>query len=258
MSKLSIVIPALNEEKFLPNLLGSLAKQTLKDFEVIVVDGSSKDRTVEVARSFTSQLPKLNVIVSKRAGLPLQRNLGAQAASGEWLVFIDADSVLLPYCIERFESFIAEKRPMLFTTWFRPDSEASGDALFTLVANSFVEGSIHFHRPIAPGPLSVVRHEVFDRVGGYDESLTFGEDYDFTHRVTDLGIRLDMLRETLYVYSLRRVRRDGKLGFIKLYAKGSLLVLLTKRNFKSVPSYVMGGQLYDNNEKYSDQSVIRE
>lgn len=245
MKKLSIVIPALNEEKFIPNLLDSLVTQTRKDFEVIVVDGSSTDRTVEVARAFTAQLPELKVIVSEQAGLPLQRNLGAKIATGEWLVFIDADSVLLPYFMERLEWFIEDRKPTLFTSWFRPDSEVSGDALFTLIANTFVEGSIYFHRPIAPGPLTALSREAFDLVGGYDESLTFGEDYDLTRRLTDQGVRLQIIRETLYILSLRRIRREGKFRFIRTYAKGSLLVLLTKRNLRSVPSYVMGGHLYN-------------
>src|SRR5512147_158891 len=106
MTKLSLVIPALNEEKFLPHLLTSLTKQTKQDFEVVVVDGSSNDRTVETARSFCSKLPTLKVIVSEKTRLPLQRNLGARATTGEWLIFIDADSRLLPYFIERIEWFI--------------------------------------------------------------------------------------------------------------------------------------------------------
>jgi glycosyltransferase involved in cell wall biosynthesis len=258
MTKLSLVIPALNEEKFLPHLLTSLTKQTKQDFAVVVIDGSSKDRTVEAARSFDSKLPMLKVIVSEKAGVPLQRNLGARATNGEWLVFIDADSILLPYFIERVEWFIEKQNPMFFTSWFRPDSETSEDALFTLIANSFVEGSIYFHRPIAPGPLTVVRREVFDLVGGYKESLTFGEDYDFTQRVAERGIALQILRETLYELSLRRVRRDGKLRFMRLYAKASLRVLLTKRNLEHIPSYIMGGHLYETKTNHAEQSVFHE
>ncbi len=245
MTKLSLVIPALNEENFLPRLLSSLTKQTKQDFEVVVVDGSSKDRTVEAARSFYPKLPALKVVVSEKAGLPLQRNLGAKATNGEWLVFIDADSVLLPYFVERMEWFIEKRQPVLFTSWFRPDSETSGDALFTLLANSFVEGSIHFHRPIAPGPLTAVRRDTFEMVGGYNEALTFGEDYDLTRRISERGITLQILRETLYEYSLRRVRREGKLRFMGLYAMASLRVLLTKKNLEHVPSYIMGGHLYE-------------
>ena len=245
MTQLSIVIPALNEEKFLPNLLASLTVQTSRNFEVIVVDGSSTDRTVALARSFGSRLPQLKVVVSEKANLPLQRNLGARASAGGWLVFVDADSVLLPYFVERLECFIDEHSPELVTTWFRPDSEVSGDALFVLMANLWVESSIYLRRPIAPGPLTAVKREVFDRVGGYTETLTFGEDYDFTQKIVARGIPLQILRETLYVYSLRRVRRDGRLRFMWLHARGGLLVLLTKRNLKTVRSYVMGGQIYE-------------
>lgn len=242
--RLSIVIPALNEEKFLPHLLASLSAQSDQDFEVLVVDGSSKDNTVRSARTFRSRLPKLQILVSKTASLPLQRNLGARAARGEWLVFVDADSVLLPYFVERLRSFIAEHHPNLFTSWFRPDSDVSADALFILIANLFVEGSIIMHRPIAPGPLTVVRRQVFDLVGGYDEALGFGEDYDFSRRIAARGIGLQILRETLYVYSLRRVRKQGRLRFMRLYARAALLVLLTRKNLRSVPSYVMGGHVY--------------
>lgn len=248
MDKLSIIIPTLNEEKFLPGLLASLSKQTVQGFEVVVVDGSSKDNTVELAHSFDSILPNFQVRDHVTANLPYQRNLGASLTSGEWLVFIDADSILLPYFIERLQGFIEEHDPDIFTSWFRPDSEVSGDAFFTLIANLFVEGSIIFRRPIAPGPLTVVRRTVFDLVGGYDNSLSFGEDYDLTQKITAQGFSLQVLRETLYVLSLRRVRRDGKFRFMWLYARAALLVLFTKRNLNKVPSYVMGGHPYETDQ----------
>jgi glycosyltransferase involved in cell wall biosynthesis len=257
MTKLSLVIPALNEEKFLPHLLTSLIKQTKQDFEVVVVDGSSKDRTVEVTQSFCSKLPALKVIVSEKAGLPLQRNLGAKATDGEWLIFIDADSRLLPYFIERMQWFIERQKPALFTSWFRPDSETSGDALFTLIANFFVEGSIHFHRPIAPGPLIAVRRDIFESINGFNEALTFGEDYDLTRRIAERGVALKMLRETLYEYSCAGFE-GRKLRFMGLYATAALRVLLTKKNLEHVPSYVMGGHLYDAKNNLVEQSAVQE
>lgn len=93
----SVIIPALNEEKFLPTLLDSLVRQTKKNFEVIVVDGKSKDQTVKVARLYSKKIAHLQVIVSSKANLPFQRNLGASKAQGDWLVFADADGKFLPY-----------------------------------------------------------------------------------------------------------------------------------------------------------------
>src|SRR4030042_1929958 len=139
---ISIVIPTLNEEKFLPSLLSSLVEQSKKVFEIVVVDGSSKDKTVAIAQSFASDLPKLQVIVGQKANLPRQRNIGAKATTGEWLVFIDADSVVFPHFIERISTYIHEAHPSFFTTWARPDSEHPGDANITLLANMLLETSI--------------------------------------------------------------------------------------------------------------------
>ena len=159
-------------------------------------------------------------------------------------MFLDADSQVQPYFMERLARFIQETRPRLFTSWFRPDSEGGTDALFALLANMFVEGSIVVHRSIAPGPLTVVRRDIFELVDGYDEALAFGEDYDLTDRLTAHGIPLEILRETLYALSLRRVRKDGRLRTVGFYLFTGMQVLLTRRNVVKLP-YVMGGQNYE-------------
>ncbi|MBI3343211.1 glycosyltransferase [Candidatus Gottesmanbacteria bacterium] len=242
--RFSVIIPTLNEEKFLPNLLASLVGQTEKPFEVIVVDGKSKDKTVTVANSFTKKLP-ICVIECDRANISIQRNKGAAAARGEWLVFVDADSLLLPYFFERIEDFIQRAKPSFFTTWFRPDSEVVGDAIFTLLANLYVEGATIVKRPLSPGPMTILRRPAFASVHGYDETVAWGEDYDLTARLVARGVSFRILRETLYVHSLRRLRAEGKLKVLGLYSKAALLAVLTGRTFRRVSDYMMGGQLYN-------------
>lgn len=251
---LSFIIPALNEEKFLPNLLVSLTEQTKRNFEVIVVDGKSRDKTVTVARGYKSKLPSLDVIVSEHANLPLQRNLGAKRAKGEWLVFVDADSVLLPYFVDRTEKFILTHKPQLFTPWASPDSEDPKDAQFTLFANVYVEATEIFKRPLAPGPLTIVHRPVFDSVGGYDETHKFHEDVDFGLRLFKTGVHLMILPETLYIWSLRRFRSQGTLRVINQYVI-SMLPVFFNRSFKRMPGYVMGGQLYSKKKKLN-KSVL--
>ncbi len=241
--RFSIIIPTLNEEKFLPNLLTSLTEQSIKPFEVMVVDGNSKDKTVAVAHSFRKKLP-IRVIACERGSVPLQRNRGGREARGEWLVFADADSVLLPYFFERVEDFIRRAKPSFFTTWFRPDSESEGDALFTLLANLYVEGAMSIKRPLSPGPMTILLRSAFASAHGYDETVAWGEDYDLTRRLVAAGVPLRILRETLYVHSLRRLRVEGKLKVLRLYTKAALLAILTGKTFRRVSDYMMGGQRY--------------
>ena len=242
--KFSVVIPTLNEEKFLPLLLSSLTVQTYRNFEVIVVDGSSKDKTVVCANTFKRKVPGLKVIVSKTASLPLQRNLGAHNSKGEWLAFIDADSILMPNFFERLNIFIVRTNPAVFTTWFSPDTDVTGDAVTALFGNLMLEGSILLKRPLSPGPLTIVLRSAYDSVGGYDEEHAFHEDMDFGLRLHKQGIRLSILKETLFVLSFRRLRQQGMMKVMQQYIKSALPVLFFKTTFKNMPGYIMGGQMY--------------
>ncbi len=251
----SVIIPALNEEKFLPLLLQSLAEQSDRHFEVIVVDGKSKDRTVEVAGAYKSKLPKLSVIVADHANLPFQRNLGAKHATTDWFVFLDADNVLLPYAIERIRVFVGEKGHEFFSSWTRPDSDLVNDTLFALFSNAVLEGSILVKRPFSPGPFTAVHRPVFDAVGGYTEGLQWGEDADLSTKIQKAGFRFSILREVLYIWSMRRLRNEGKLKFIQQSAKAALFLLLTNRAFTK--GYEMGGHLYAQKRKSAKKQPLK-
>ena len=252
----SVVIPTLNEEKLLPLLLESLARQTDTNFEVVVVDGKSKDKTVEIAHSFEKRLPKLHVIVSPRASLPLQRNLGAKATTGDWLVFVDADSILFSQFIERIGSFIASVHPQLFTTWCRPDSEEPGDANIALLYNMVLEMSIVLHRPFSPGPLTIVSRDVFCQLGGYDVTRGYNEDVDFSIRANKKHVLFHILPETLFVWSLRRMRSQGTIKVAQQYILSALPVLFLNRSFKYMPGYAMGGLLYKKGKRLINRATL--
>jgi glycosyltransferase involved in cell wall biosynthesis len=240
----SIIIPTLNEEKFLPKSLTSLAEQTRKDFEVIVVDGASNDKTCSAAQSFKGTLPRLTVLSVTYPNVSKQRNAGANVAKGSWLIFLDADSILLPYTLERIDAFIRETKPRLFTTWFRSDTENPSDALVTLLADMLLEAALVLHRPATQGTFMAVAKSSFMSVHGFDEKYIFGEDYDLTKRLIKKGNKLQILRETLYVYSLRRLRYQKTLKTLQSYARSVFSVLLTNKTPRSMPGYIMGGAPY--------------
>lgn len=99
----SIVIPAYNEEKALPHTLRELARRP-GDYEVIVVDGGSRDQTIDIARSF----PDGQVITAPK-GRASQMNAGAKQAKGEWLLFLHADTLLPPGAIQRLNELESDK-----------------------------------------------------------------------------------------------------------------------------------------------------
>lgn len=242
--RFSVVIPTLNEEKFVPKLLTSLTKQTVKDFDVTLVDGASVDGTVSASQKFVRMIPGMKILVIDEPGVSRQRNVGARTGKGDWLVFVDADSVLLPNFFERISRYIDQKKPKFFTTWFKADSDDPTDAIAGFLGNISVEAAILIERPWAPGPLTVVRRDIFESVGGYDERATFAEDHDLSMEIYEKGVPFQVLREILYIYSMRRFRREGTLRVLERNLLSALRVIRTRRGPKSMPGFVAGGLLY--------------
>jgi len=92
----SVIIPTRNEENVLDDCLFSVFNQSVRPFEVIIVDGNSTDRTLEIARKFPVRI----LIEGPLSSLPNARNLGVAYADGEIIFIIDADVILDKYCIE--------------------------------------------------------------------------------------------------------------------------------------------------------------
>jgi glycosyltransferase involved in cell wall biosynthesis len=224
---------------------------------VIVVDGSSKDRTVMKAREYLKKLPYMRIITSS-ASLPLQRNIGSKYARGDYLAFIDADSVLMPYFFERLSVYIRKNDAKLITSWCQPDTDKPTDAVYALFGNLVIEGLLIFKRPLTPGPLTIINRRVFVDIGGYDESHHYNEDIDLGLRLHQRGIHLTIIREALYIWSLRRIRNENKFKVIQQYLISAIPVLFLKKSMKNMPGYVMGGQLYDNKQKPITPSVLKE
>ncbi|MFZ2025618.1 MAG: glycosyltransferase [Microgenomates group bacterium] len=254
----SVIIPALNEEKFLPKLLESLSHQHFTDFEVIVVDGKSKDKTVAVASTYIGKVPNLSVVVADHASLPYQRNIGADAATGGWLVFIDADTVLYSYTLERLYTQLSVSEESFFTTWFSPDSDDINDVRLTLFAIFFIELSKTVKRAVSPGSFTVVKRSAFTAINGYDIEHPFLEDQDFSRRMSTHGFELSIIRETLYIWSLRRYRKEGTAKVLQAYTRSILPVIFSKKVPKNMKGYEMGGQIFSKKKKSVKKPLLKD
>jgi len=240
----SFIIPTLNEEQFLPRLLASLTEQESNDFEVVVVDAQSQDQTVPRAKAFAMRLPHLSVLSSNKANVSSQRNIGAKHTKGEWLIFVDADTVLTPEFLTEIRRYIAKVHPVFFTTWLKTDEKGLLDVFLSAIVILCYEVLLLVGRPLAPGPLTVIRRDIFTLLGEYDQSRPYGEDYDLSLRATKRHIRFQIFRRALYIMSLRRMRRHGYVNMAMLYIRTTILAAITGDVTRTVPGYKTGGHFY--------------
>lgn len=249
MPRVSIVIPAKNEEAELPRLLQSIKAQTFFDYEVIVADAHSTDRTKEIAESFGAR-----VVEGAMPGPG--RNRGALHAKGDIIAFFDAD-VQLP-STKFLEECVAEmdrKQLDITTCKVKPMSRKPIDRAMHEVYNAFVIATEKV-RPHAPGFCILVRRAVHEGINGFDEDVVFAEDHDYVQRAAKKGHTFGVLRSHPIAVSVRRLEKDGRLAIALKYVFGELY-MLTKGSFKEMPfEYQMGGSTEQ--EKIKKDDVTRQ
>src|ERR1051325_1987821 len=180
--KFSVIIPAYNEEKYLPRLLDSIAAARANysggadQIEVIVADNDSTDRTAEVAVTRGAQV----IHVAKRR-IAAARNGAARAAHGEILCFIDADSAIHPDTFDAIDQVMKSRRYI----WGVTGGVLERKSLPLLITHYMFMPMVLITR-LDIG-LSFCRREDFEAVGGYDENRFYAEDVKFPMALRRLG-----------------------------------------------------------------------
>lgn len=208
---LSIIIPTLNEAKSLPRLLQDLSRQIYRDFEVIVVDGRSTDSTLAKAKAFSATLPKLSLLISPKAHVCVQRNLGAKSADGRILVFIDADCRIDPAFLLGLRYRWETSRTDVLSFWIKPDIVNRQNESIALAMNLFRELQNNLQARYLLESLIAVNKASFLAVGGFDETVDFAEGGRLLKALVKKGYNLKIVRDPVYTFSFRRVRQMGLL-----------------------------------------------
>lgn len=227
MPPVSIIIPTLNEERYLPTLLASLLACD-HELEVIVVDGRSEDGTLTVVERFGQRTPghiSIRAVVSDERNISHQRNLGAKQAAHDTLVFLDADTAIpspahLRQLLERFHASALAAASCRFLP-LEPDWRAR--AYFGFLYG-FQRAMARLGNPYAMGACLLTRRDVFTKTGGFDASIRINEDAEYCLRASALG-GFRILPVALQT-STRRFRKHGylKMGlrYLRIFASRTL------------------------------------
>jgi glycosyltransferase involved in cell wall biosynthesis len=211
--RISVIIPAHNEESYLPLTLEALRAQTYSNFEVIVVANGCTDRTEEVARTRCDRL------FSLEKGLSRARNIGAKKAQGDLLVFVDADTLLERTTLEIIARDFGRDCSG-GTIRGIPDAPSFGYKLLYLWKNTIHQLGLH------PGSSGVILcwRDHFRAVDGFDEGLSLRENSELMRRLGRFG-KYKYLSMTAATTSMRRYNKAGwrfgyfwlKIFFISLF-----------------------------------------
>jgi glycosyltransferase involved in cell wall biosynthesis len=203
---ISIIIPALNEENYLPGLLDSLEKQNLKDYEMILADAGSRDRTIEIAKKYGCKVVP--------GGLPAKgRNEGAKAARGDLFLFLDSDLVLPEGFLDAFLQEFKKKNLDIAST----DLDFLTDKKIYKIGVFLCNIYYRCTQRILPhiNQCILVKREFHNRIGGFDEEIKLSEDFIYVKKISKIG-KFGHFSKIKYYTSVRRFEKDGLINtFLK-------------------------------------------
>ena len=181
--KISVVIPTYNRKNFLKRAIQSVIKQTLNPFEIIVVDDGSIDGTQSW---LADEFPFVRCLYQNNSGVSRARNNGIKSAQGSWIALLDSDDEWLPDKLEQQVKLIRDIPEALFChtneIWIRNGVRVNQMKKHQKYGGDIFEKCLDMCR-ISPSS-SIIKKEIFDIVGLFDESLNICEDYDLWLRIT--------------------------------------------------------------------------
>ena len=181
--RVSVIIPTYNRAALVTEAVASVLAQTYRDFELLVVDDGSTDGTLVALAPLGDEIKVLRR--EERRGVSAARNLGAKAAAGEWLAFLDSDDLWLPDKLARQVEYLKAHPDLVICqtgeTWIRNGVRVNPPESCRKVAGNIFLPSL---QRCLVSPSAVMLHRrLFEEMGGFDESLPAAEDYDLWLRI---------------------------------------------------------------------------
>lgn len=215
---ISVVVAAYNEEKNLPSCLESVLSQDFPkdEYEILVVDNNSKDKTVEIAKKYGAR-----VVTEVRQGNTYAISKGMNSANGEIIATLDADTIARPNWLSLIKETFSDENVVGATG--NADIKSGSkimDFLSPILYRAFLQFNFLIGKPHLTGFNLVVRKKAYDKVGGINEKFTMSPD-------VDLGLRIGKIGKVVYVDKMRvltsfRRWQDNPLKTIYTYMSGYL------------------------------------
>jgi glycosyltransferase involved in cell wall biosynthesis len=200
---ISVLMPAYNAERYVAETVESILNQTLRDFEFLIIDDGSTDRTPEILADYAGRDERIRLVRRENRGLVTTLNELIGLARGTLLARMDADDIAMPQRFERQVAFL-EAHPEVVAVGSRNISiDPDGEDLFEMCTEETHEAIDNAHMRGIGGalchPTAMMRADTVRSIGGYRTEFRLSEDIDFWLRLAEVG-RLYNIQEILLRY----------------------------------------------------------
>ena len=234
----SIIIPCYNQAHFLSDCLNSIKEQFFESWEALVINDGSPDNTSEIVIKFALEDKRIKLIEKKNGGLSSARNEGIRNAQGDFIIFLDADDLIINNCLHEYSKILNENN--LFVQCGYQSFSKINKIIYkrkNIIYNKDFHETILFSN-VGPVNGFVISKKIIKKVGFFDEGLTSCEDWDYWIRFSKLGYKPYIVNEIFAAFryvrgsmgknSLRMLEQGIKVLNIHHISTNSTLIIENK------------------------------
>ncbi len=221
-SLFTVVIPTLNEEKLIAQVLSNI-RAVLPCSKVIISDGGSKDKTIPISRKYA------DVVLSRHGDtIGIARNAAARLAKTKFVLFVDSDTFPTKQFVEATLSSFADPRVVCASATVLPTHLNWFDEAFFYGLNFIVYLSVKINRPTIAGSCVAYKTNAFRRIGGFDETTASAEDFALSIKARTIG-KIAYFRSIIVPTSRRRIKDLGLFGLMFDWGKHTMAFLVGEK-----------------------------
>lgn len=257
----SVIMSAYNAGRYIAQAIKGILNQTYPNIELIIVDANSSDNTAEIIKRFARIDRRVKpIFLNRRITIAKARNIAIKNAKGQFYATADADDISVSSRIKKQVIFLKKyKDCQICGTWYtkteRPETGQGGLVRYLPWLPEDIENELHIHNAIG-GASNFIRAEVFHKLGGYNEDLKIGEDWDLHIRAIKNGMEIRVIPEVLVLY---RMHPDSMIHIVPPTPWKNPLKLVSPWDAKVSASLfdVPLNKLYDVQSKWINDKLVK-
>ena len=254
---ISVIIPIYNRQNFIEECLRSILTQSYQNFEILIIDDGSTDQTVAVCKAIAKNEPRIKLFEAEHGGVSAARNIGLEAAKGDFVFFVDSDDVIHPLLLETLVTSLKNTDAGIAGTINAPCSDAHWHKVAEAIHKSTAPGKTQYKDNAASLYCMFTSKSPFIQMGGnmirkdligdtkFRTDISIGEDFYFIYELLLKGCNTVFLEQKWYYLRLHEKNSSWDFGYTGFWTRFYRRKLVWENEEK------MGRAEYANRQKRS-------